>query len=468
MGFSNRNTWSHSAINGGSQIIGYYANSSSNTEYIHSVTIELATGSGTFNHTDSEGNITGSTTAYGYAIYASLTINGITSDTAKITNVSNANSSGWADTSACTPITFTFSTSAPISANKSNNITIAWSGGAILCFDRATTITGVVTNNISLQATLSYDANGGSGSMTGHTVDVGTTITLKENEFIAPDSILWVLTLDYNGGSIDGTTTFLYNEFSSWLIPGEEYGLNPGETYIINDDITATASWFSRYQMGSAKHSNTYSDGYTITYNANGGKCNISSETMIDTTYYDFEGWLPKNSETGHLTADTYSIGGNSTVIAQYNTTLTDGSTTLPTPTKAGCTFVGWGTTTTSADIGTGTYTPTSDITLYAVWAHDLTIDPNGGYIRPGGPGYEYGTDIYDTITKKFIYQSPRNIGDMYDDQDNPGGYIYLLVRGNVGGASKEGYVQTGWNVTSGGGEVGLYQKDIYADTLSP
>jgi uncharacterized repeat protein (TIGR02543 family) len=41
----------------------------------------------------------------------------------------------------------------------------------------------------------------------------------------------------------------------------------------------------------------------------------------------------------------------------------------LPTPTRTGYSFKGWGTSSTATSGITGSYTPSKNITLYAIWA---------------------------------------------------------------------------------------------------
>jgi uncharacterized repeat protein (TIGR02543 family) len=51
-----------------------------------------------------------------------------------------------------------------------------------------------------------------------------------------------------------------------------------------------------------------------------------------------------------------------------FTQTNVTAAVTLPTPTRTGYTFKGWGTSSTATTGTTGSYTPTGDVTLYAVW----------------------------------------------------------------------------------------------------
>ena len=115
---------------------------------------------------------------------------------------------------------------------------------------------------------------------------------------------------------------------------------------------------------------NSVSTGYTITLNANGGYVSTNSLVQQNTTSYSFESWNTNSSGTGttYNPGGSYTANANITLYAIWNTSITKGSVTLPTPTRANYSFVGWGTTASATTGVTGTITPTSSQTLYAVW----------------------------------------------------------------------------------------------------
>lgn len=137
----------------------------------------------------------------------------------------------------------------------------------------------------------------------------------------------------------------------------------------------STAS--SKHMYGVAKNltSNGYTRAYTITYNYNGNGTANSTATAT----YTFKNWNTNAGGTG----TTYTNGQSVTNLSTANNSIvklyaqwTSASVTLPTPTRTGYTFGGWYTDATYATkIGNGgaTYTPTSNITLYAKWDQSNT-----------------------------------------------------------------------------------------------
>lgn len=138
--------------------------------------------------------------------------------------------------------------------------------------------------------TINYNANGGSVSVSTVDIDAGSSTTLP-------------------------TPTRANYKFLGWYTTasGETKVGDAGASYTPSADITLYAHW----------------QGYTVTYNANNGSCDTSSQT--------YEGTALK----------------------------------LPSATRDGYTFDGWYTKasggTEIGDAGAN-YTPTSDITLYAHW----------------------------------------------------------------------------------------------------
>ncbi len=115
--------------------------------------------------------------------------------------------------------------------------------------------------------------------------------------------------------------------------------------------------------------------GYTVSFNTN-GENSVSSITSTKS----FTSWT--NSGAGSISGTTFTYGeGNGSLKANYK----NNSITLPNTTKSGYTFNGWYTSSSGGTkVGTSgsSYTPTSNITLYAQWTRNtytLTIDPNGG-----------------------------------------------------------------------------------------
>ncbi len=184
--------------------------------------------------------------------------------------------------------------------------------------------------------------------------------------------------------------------FEGWFTAasgGEKVGTS-GANYTPTANVTLYAQW---------------STNIPVTFNANGGSCGTSSATydgetpitLPDATWagHSFNGWYTAASggtKVGNA-GTSYTPAENITLYAQWTaykvsfdgngasnpsalTAGTNGSVTLPTPTRTGYTFNGWYTAASGGTkIGNGgaAYTPTGDVTLYAQWtvkSYKITI----------------------------------------------------------------------------------------------
>ncbi len=120
--------------------------------------------------------------------------------------------------------------------------------------------------------------------------------------------------------------------------------------------------------------SNSTGNGYTTSFNGNGGTYTGSSITATDTYSYTFAGWKSSASGTVYGASGTFNENNAATMTAQWNSSTSRGSITLPaasTVSRQYYTFGGWNTNSS----GTGTnynagasYTPSANGTLYAKW----------------------------------------------------------------------------------------------------
>lgn len=240
--------------------------------------------------------------------------------------------------------------------------------------------------------TVTYDANGGSGAISSQTATANSTITLSSNSFTAPTSKVWTLTLDGNGGN-DGTPTFNSNYFHKWRAgstSGTAY--SAGDSYQLNGDITMYAWWGTKYIWGTTTRESITNEGYTVTFDENGGTCDTSSLTSIITTSYDFSGWGNSASDpTSTFKSDAiYTQTSDYTAYAIWSSTTVNGDITLPTPTRNGYEFLGWSADPNDTEGATGEYTPTENVVLYAIWK------PMGLVYIYDGEFSQYQVWIYD------------------------------------------------------------------------
>lgn len=248
--------------------------------------------------------------------------------------------------------------------------------------------------------TISYDANGGTGAPSAQTKNEGVNLTLSSTtpSYTGRTFAGWSTTkaradagtIDYDAGatySTDAAATL----YASWTLNtySIQYNANGGtgapsaqtKTY----GVTLTLSSTEPTRSSAAQTA------YTVTLDANGGS--LSSESLIAerTKVFTFDKWNTKSDGSGknYSPGGSYTTNSAATLYAQWNSVINTAAVTLPTPTKSGYTFLGWGTSASASSGITGSYTPTASTTLYALWKADGTVK------------------IYNSTTKKFdIYQA--------------------------------------------------------------
>ena len=265
------------------------------------------------------------------------------------------------------------------------------------------------TNNMSKTSTTedSYTVTYNKGTSTSGTVPEKqtstNTTTYTKNGWTTSSSN--TNDLDYANGATYGANTTnnltLYPNFS---------------TSVTNSGITL--------KTNSMAKSTTTDATYTITYNANNGSVNPSSDTAYKKTSYAANGWTTTSGSSTRTYANNANTGALSTNLTLYPcftpTTTTD-SLNLPTPTRSNYTFNGWYTSASGGTQITSPYTPTQTRTLYAHWSINqctVTFDPNGGTA---------------SFTSKTV---------------NAGSRI-----GNLPTATRDGYTLKGWYTTATGGQ---------------
>ena len=135
---------------------------------------------------------------------------------------------------------------------------------------------------------------------------------------------------------------------------------------------------------------------YTVTLNANGGTCSSASLTAKRTTAYTFSTWNTNSSGTGtsYASGASYTTNAALSLYAIYSSSTTTASVTLPTPTRDGYDFMGWATSTSATSGSTGSYKPSGNVTLYAIWgAKGLIYIGNEAYQVYIGNGSSW--DLY-------------------------------------------------------------------------
>ncbi|MCL1885919.1 MAG: InlB B-repeat-containing protein, partial [Dehalococcoidia bacterium] len=311
----------------------------------------------------------------------------------------------------------------------------------------------VITGNLTLYAqweefeetkefTLTYDANGATGTMEPSLVTYGVNFTLPANAFTRPG-----FTFSHWNTRANGTGTSWQNEweFSPW-----EYA----------SDMTFYAQWvpdnkFSVIYDGNGNTSGTAPIDINSLY-LGGSMVTVLGQGNLARTGYTFLGWSTSATATSatYTAGATFTINSNVTLYAVWQALPTyrvtyngNGNTSGTAPVDAnnpypagstvtvlgqgnlartGYTLLGWATSATamSASYTAGsTFTIYSNVTLYAVWriipptTYTVTVDDSAA--SPNGSGsYEAGASV------------------------------------TIRAGSKAGYTFTGWTVVSGGVNV--------------
>ena len=114
---------------------------------------------------------------------------------------------------------------------------------------------------------------------------------------------------------------------------------------------------------------------YTVTYNLMGGTASKTSESVTTTRTWNFGGWGAAENSTSADASSSYT--SETTVWAYWEYNDIYSKVTLPTPTRVGYKFLGWGTsqTQTSNLKPAGSQVEvTAKITYYAIWDYDGSV----------------------------------------------------------------------------------------------
>lgn len=273
-------------------------------------------------------------TGTGYKV--SFNANGGASTPSALTSTLTYTQTEWDTSSAGTGTSY--KSAGSYTANSAATLYAIWSTtkGAI------TLPAAIKHNGVSSTYTVSYNANGGSSTPSDQTLTRKTPKTFSK----------WA------AGSTSGTQ----------YAAGDSYTPSAATTmYAIFTDGSTTGS--ITLASGISKADST-ADGFTVSFNANGGSCSTTSLVVSDTVKHTFSKWNTKanGSGTSYNAGASYSTSADLSLYAIFTSSTTKGSITLPTPTRSGYEFVGWATSSTATTGTTGSYTPDSDITLYAIW----------------------------------------------------------------------------------------------------
>ena len=344
---------------------------------------------------------------------SAVAVTGITLDSASLTMTGGTSQKLTATVSPsnATNKNVTWSSSNPsVATVSSDGVVNAVQGGTATI--TATTSDGGKTASCTVTVkdvhTFRFDANGGSGSMNSVSACMGEAVVFPPCAFTRPgytflgwygyrandrtffvadvgwrteeaiaqaglikqiyhDRLYTVIDNSWIDG-VNGPCTFIM--YAAWK--ANDYTV----TYDANGGTGAPAAQTktkgTNLILSSAQptHASSSAGSYTVTLNANGGSVSPTSLNAVRTTSYTFKNWntAADGSGTGYAPGAAYSTDANVTLYAQWESKTTTAAVALPTPTRDRYVFKGWGTSSTSTSGVTGSYTPTRDLTLYAIW----------------------------------------------------------------------------------------------------
>ena len=353
---------------------------------------------------------------------SAVAVTGITLDSASLTMTGGTSQKLTATVSPsnATNKNVTWSSSNPsVATVSSDGVVNAVQGGTATI--TATTSDGGKTASCTVTVkdvhTFRFDANGGSGSMNSVSACMGEAVVFPPCAFTRPgytflgwygyrandrtffaadvgwrteeaiaqaglikqiyhDRLYIVIDNSWIDG-VNGPCTFIM--YAAWK--ANDYTV----TYDANGGTGAPAAQTKEPSVAltlsavAPTRTNSSAGSYTVTLNANGGSVSPTSLNAARTTSYTFKNWntAADGNGTSYAPGAAYSTDANVTLYAQWNSSTTTAAVALPTPTRDGYVFKGWGKSSTSTSGVTGSYTPTRDLTLYAIWQSPDFILPD-------------------------------------------------------------------------------------------
>lgn len=243
------------------------------------------------------------------------------------------------------------------------------------------------TDNAALTLYAQYTSSTSKGTVTAATMTTNKADTAAAERTVTFDATT-------NGGmssisSRSSTATISYTP-KGWYTAtsGGSLVANMGATFTPSSTSTVYAQWnsttsaYSKVTLPSATKENTTTT-RTVKFDVNGGSSTHSNMVSSATTTYSLSGWWTSASggtNRGEANA-TYTPSASEKLYAQFtSSTGSYSAITLPIPTRVGYKFLGWAESADASSGLTGSYTPTKDITLYAIWESKEVIKKGAIY----------------------------------------------------------------------------------------
>lgn len=306
-----------------------------------------------------------------------------------------------------------------------------------------------VTQNVTFKAkwtaktyTVTFDSNGGSGTVNAVSAVYGDKIILPENTFTVPDGYKRTDGWEYNGtkysagddiselvfassGTIEFKALYLLSDYRiTFSVLGTEYA-----SYPINENETLSAENLAEIEKITKEHLPT---GYkAISWYSNENAVNLSTLTVNENTVLD--GKPVPISYTVKFDSNGYEGTAPEAIVCEYDAEYTVPENTL---TKKYYKATGWNTDAsgigTKYSAGDSFYNLTAEdgkeITLYAILEEDLNADVTINLVS------EHGT-VSDTMIVK------------YKSYISTDGYTGSLETQKLPVPSEQGYKFNGWKI---------------------
>lgn len=317
----------------------------------------------------------------GWSVLQKLNITSLTAVESGYTLTYNANGGSGAPSAVSNITSTTISSTKPtrtgynfLGWSKSSSATSAsYTAGDSISLSANTTLYAVWEKKTY---TVAYNANGGSGAPSNQTKTYGVDLTLSSTEptMTGYTFLGWATSSSATSATYQPGATYTSNAsvtlYAVWQI--KTYTV----TYNANGGSGAPSSQTKTYgetlTLSSTKPSKSAvsAGNYTVTLNANGGACSSSSLTAKRTTSYTFSKWNTESDGTGtsYDSGASYTKNATLKLYAIYTSSTSTETVALPTAVRDGYEFVGWATSSTATSGNTGSYIPTENVTLYAIW----------------------------------------------------------------------------------------------------
>lgn len=289
--------------------------------------------------------------------------------------------------------------------------------------------------------TVAFNSNGGSGTMSSQATNVATNLTANGFTRSGYTFAGWNTVANGSGTSYANQTSYAFAAdatlFAQWTavnygvaytassatsgaVPTDSANYIIGNTVAIlgnSGSLTRTGYTFAGWTVASDGLGTVLLSGSTLTFSAD----NITLYAKWTANTYTISYSL--NGATGAQanTSDSYTTAGSAVTLSAVGTMA-----------KAGHTFTGWATSAIGTPIA-GTYTTTSNVTLYAQWSIN-TITVTYGKGTAGADSLSsYGFINFPSSAGTGNYGTRLNLSSTIDSSVTVGSDVYTLVGWNDG-----------------------------------